>query len=395
VARVGTRDGAASEPSLRILALVMATASLVGIVLSTSQPLLSLVLDRHGVPDGLIGLNAAAGGFGVFLVVPFIPRLLDLGASRTMLLGLAISALTFLLLPLRIDLWLWFGLRVVQSVGLGLLFIMSESAVNALVTEERRGRVMGLYGTLFSVGYTAGPGLIVLLGSDSVAPFLACAALLAAGGLLTLLLSPIDGLLRGGASHRTDVLGKLRTTPFVFATAFVFALLETGHFALLVLWGLAGGAVEQEAGLMVMVLIAGNILFQYPMGWIGDRIGRVRTIVITALVAALGHSLMNWGLTSGWPVWPVLLVTGGAIGSLYSCGLSLLGRTYGRDHIAAANTTYIMTIQIGVAIGPLLGGTAMQLAGAWTLPWVLATAALLLALPRLGALAPGAANREG
>ncbi len=373
----------------------MATATLVGIVLSTSQPLLSLVLHHHGVPEGLIGLNAAAGGLGVFLVIPFIPRLLAMGASRAMLLGLAITALTFLLLPLRIDLWFWFGLRLLQSIGLALLFIMSESAVNALVTEERRGRVLGLYGTLFSVGYTAGPGLIVLLGSEGLAPFLACAALLAMGAVLTLFLTPIDPLLRGGAGHRPDILGKLRATPFVFATAFVFAVLETGHFALLVLWGLAGGAAEQQAGLMVMVLIAGNILFQYPVGWIGDRIGRVRTIVATALAAALGHALMNLGLASGWLIWPILLFTGGAIGSLYSCGLSLLGRTYGRDHIAAANTTYIMTIQIGVAVGPLLGGTAMQLAGAWVMPWVLGGAVLVLALARLDALAPGGAERQG
>ena len=293
MARVEARDAVASDPPLRILALVMATATLVGIVLSTSQPLLSLVLNRHGVPDGLIGLNAAAGGFGVFLVIPFLPRLLGLGASRAMLLGLLITAATFLVLPLWIDLWLWFALRLVQSIGLALLFIMSESAVNALVTEERRGRVMGLYGTLFSVGYTAGPGLIVLFGSDGYLPFLACAALLGASCILTLLLTPIDGLLRGGAAHRTDVLGKLRATPFVFATALVFAVLETAHFALLVLWGLAGGVGEREAGLMVMVLIAGNILFQYPVGWVGDRIGRVRTIVLTALMAALGHGLMN------------------------------------------------------------------------------------------------------
>jgi MFS family permease len=395
VARVEARGAAASDPPLRILALVMATATLVGIVLSTSQPLLSLVLDRHGVPDGMIGLNAAAGGFGVFLVIPFLPRLLRLGASRAMLLGLVITALTFLVLPLWIDLWLWFALRLVQSIGLALLFIMSESAVNALVTEERRGRVMGLYGTLFSVGYTAGPGLIVLLGSDGYLPFAACAFILAVGGILTLFLAPIDGLLHGGAQHRTDVLGKLRATPFVFATALVFSLLENGHFALLVLWGLAGGAVEQEAGLMVMVLIAGNILFQYPVGWIGDRIGRVRTIVLTALAAALGHGLMNTGLAAGWPVWPVLLLTGGAIGSLYSCGLSLLGQSYGRDHIAAANTTYIMTIQIGIMVGPLLGGTAMQLGGAWTLPWVLAAASLALALARLDVLAGGRQGREG
>lgn len=395
MAMVQARSDAAAELPVRILGLIMATATLVGIVLSTSQPLLSLVLDRHGVPAGLIGLNAAAGGFGVFLVVPFISRLLGLGASRTMLIGVALTASTFLLLPLKVDLWLWFLLRLVQSAGLALLFIMSESAVNALVTEERRGRVMGIYGTLFSLGYTAGPGLIILLGSEGLTPFLACAALLAAGGIITLFLTPIDGLLRGGADHRPDILAKLRATPFVFATAFIFAMMENGHFALLVLWGMDGGAIEQQAGLMVMMLIAGNILFQYPVGWIGDRIGRVRTIVLTALVAVAGHSLMNWGLDAGWPIWPLLLITGGAIGSLYSCGLSLLGRTYNRDQIAAANTTYIMMIQLGVSAGPLLGGAMMQAGGAWTFPWVMAGAAMLLALPRIRAVIPGPAHREG
>ncbi|HEX2527390.1 MAG TPA: MFS transporter [Geminicoccus sp.] len=387
------RSDAAAE--LRILALVMATATLVGIVLSASQPLLSLVLDRHGVSSDLIGLNAAAGGLGIFLVAPFIPRLLGMGASRAMLIGVATTGLTFVLLPLHIDLWLWFALRLLQSAGLALLFIMSESAVNSIVTEERRGRVMGIYGTLFSVGYTAGPALIVLVGSEGLAPFLACAGILAVGGIVTVFLSPIDALLKDGADHRLEIVSKLRSTPFVFATGLVFAIMENGHFTLLVLWGLDGGLVEQEAGLLLMTLIAGNILFQYPVGWIGDRIGRVRTVVVTALVAVLGHVLMNGALAAGWPIWPVLLLTGGAIGSLYSCGLSLLGRTYGREQVAGANTVYIMMIQVGVSIGPLVGGTAMQMFGAWTLPWTLAGAALLLALSRSGVLLPGRTGREG
>ena len=384
--RPEAEDGV-DRPAL-VMALIMATATLVGIVLSTSQPLLSLVLDHHGFSDGLIGLNAAAGGFGVFVIVPFIPRLLRLGASRCMSIGVLLNVVTFLLLPLWIDLYFWFALRLLESIGLAMIFIMSESAMSALVSEDRRGRVMGIYGTLFSIGYTAGPGLIVLLGSEGWTPFLACAGILSAGGIVTLFLRPIDRLLRGGADHRPDILNKLRYSPFVFATGLVFALMENGHFALLVLWALAGGAVEQEAGLMIMVLIAGNILFQYPVGWIGDRIGRVRTVVATALAAVLGHSLMNAGLAAGWPIWPILLLTGGAIGSLYSCGLSLLGFTYDRDHIAAANTTFIMTIQIGVAIGSVLGGVGMQLFGSWTLPWIMAAPALLLALSRIGALAP-------
>ena len=63
-------------PEWRDLAPVMLTATLVGMTFSLAIPLLSLVAGaRRASTRFTIGLNTAAGGLGIFLVAPFVPRL--------------------------------------------------------------------------------------------------------------------------------------------------------------------------------------------------------------------------------------------------------------------------------------------------------------------------------
>src|SRR4051812_50136100 len=59
----------------RALAPIMLTSTLVGMTFSLAMPLLSLSLERAGVDSLTIGLNTAGGGFGIFLVAPFVGRL--------------------------------------------------------------------------------------------------------------------------------------------------------------------------------------------------------------------------------------------------------------------------------------------------------------------------------
>jgi hypothetical protein len=70
----------------------------IGTTMSFSFPLLSLVLERRGVAPDLIGLNAAAHGFAVFTVAPWLPRIVNrLGAAWTMALGRALCIVRLLL----------------------------------------------------------------------------------------------------------------------------------------------------------------------------------------------------------------------------------------------------------------------------------------------------------
>ena len=78
---------------------------------------------------------------------------------------------------------MWLFLRFLTGCALGLTWIASEIWMNTVSGDESRGVVMGIYGTVFSVGIIAGPLLLELTGTRGWRPFAVGASCL----LLTLL----------------------------------------------------------------------------------------------------------------------------------------------------------------------------------------------------------------
>jgi MFS family permease len=352
----------------RSLAAIMVTSTMIGMTLAFSFPLLSLVLERHGVTPDLIGLNSAANAVAVFVIAPWLPRLINrLGAVRSMALGQVICIVCFLLLPLEVDLIFWALLRFLIGIGTVLAWVASESAIQALADERSRGRVVGVYATLFCVGYAAGPLLIGVTGSEGWLPFAVCA------GALALALGPL-ALVRG--------VDQALAAP---GAALVFGLVETSCFALLPIYGLRIGYDEAGATLLLALVIAGNILFQLPLGWLADRLSRQRLLLACAAISLAG--LPAWPLVLGHPplAWPLLLIWGGVLGGLYTLSMTLLGQRFCGADLAVANTAFVMMYELGATVGPILGGAAMTGLGPEGLPLVMALSlAGFLALGSLG-----------
>ena len=371
----------------------MVSAAIVGASLALSFPLLSLVLAAEGFDATVIGVNAAAHGLGVLLAAPFFGRLIQaIGAVGVMRLGLATAAILLVLFPLRVDPWVWFALRLVFGAATTVVFIVSEAAINALVEDHRRGRVLGLYGTMFAVGYASGPLIIALVGSEGMAPFLVGTVILAAGLAPTLAMRSVDVALGGGpeAYAARRLLALWRTAPLILGTGAVVALLETTQFSLLPVWGLELGMGESAVALLLGVWIAGNIVLQYPVGWLADRLPRRRLLAACAGLA----TLLSLGLMSQLVVatpallWPVLLVHGGMSGGIYVLALALMGERFKGASLAGANAAFILTYEIGAMGGPPLAGFALSILGAPGLPLVFVIALAILVPAALTAQRP-------
>ncbi len=372
----------------RDLALVIGTASIVGMTISLSMPLLSLVLERHGFDAGTIGLNAMASGLGIFLVAPAMDTLLRrFGPRGAAAGGMVVAALAVLALPLEVAFLPWFLLRVAASAGTAVVFVVSEAAINALVDDERRGRVLGVYATVFSVGYAAGPLLVAAIGSAGFLPFLLTAVLFAAGIPPLLAAEGLDRALAGGGPRPCPAafLGILRRAPLPLFAIFCFGVVETSQFALFPLYGLASGYAERTVGLMLAVWIVGNVLLQYPAGWLADRLPRVTVLALVAAIAAGTLFLLPAVIGEGRLVWPLLLLMGGTTGAVYTLSLVLLGQRFSGYELALANTAFVMLIEAGMLVGPATAGFAMQLSGPRGLP--LFTGLVLLVLAASAAVA--------
>ena len=191
-------------PTWRELGLVILTATTVGMTIALTLPLLALNLQRAGADPFTIGLNATAGGLGIFLVGPFIERLAArIGTVGCFRLGLLVCAACLLLFAVRVDPWYWFAVRLVYGCAGAVMFVLNEAAVNALTPDAQRGRILGLYATLFTLGWAGGPLLLVLAGTEGRTPFVAAAGLFVLALLPTIPLRGIEERLRPGESTRS------------------------------------------------------------------------------------------------------------------------------------------------------------------------------------------------
>src|ERR1700676_4175549 len=166
------------------LAAVFSSCLGVGLIFGFQPPLIALSLSRLGYSSSAIGAVTAASLIAVILCGPLYPRaIVRLGLKRSIVAGIVFAAALLLLMPLWPSVPFWLALRFVAGCALGLVWIASEIWMNSVSGSESRGTVMGIYGTVFSIGIFAGPVLLEFTGTQGAKPFVIGAACL----LLTLL----------------------------------------------------------------------------------------------------------------------------------------------------------------------------------------------------------------
>jgi MFS family permease len=365
---------------LSLLAVNVCTLG-VGIGLGALVPLMALRLAARGVDAAVIGLNAAMFPLAVLLMGPLLPRLLArLGSLRALYTGLALTALSVLLMPLLPGLGAWFLLRFLSGAAASIQWIVSETWLNLIATARDRGRIMGLYAAVLAVGLALGPLMIGAVGVAGFLPFLLVALAI---GLAVVPVFLAAGLVPPMPAHQPgSVAAALRTQPLVMACGLAGGLMDFALFALLPVYGLRHGLGEGRAVLLLSLFIGGNVLLQIPIGWLADHTGRRPALFAVALATLLGALLLPLAMHAGAWLGPLLVLWGGTTFAIYTLGLGLLGDVFPPHQLAAANVALVMAYQIGSAAGPTLSGAAIDLMGPEGLVAVVAlsAAALLLAV---------------
>ena len=344
-----------------ILAAVFSSSLGVGLIFGFQPPLIALTLSRAGSSSFVVGAVIAASLIAVILLGPLYPRVIArFGLKRCIVGGVGIAALLLLLMPAWPSVPAWLTLRFLSGCVLGLSWIASEIWMNSVSGEASRGAVMGIYGTIFSLGTIAGPILLEITGTRGARPFVTGAACL----LLTLL--PLMLLPKGAGEIRefTPVRGLLRVfraAPMVMLAAIVAGLVESADLSLLPLFGVHSGFGERAALLLITVFMAGNVVLQVPIGLLADRFGRRFLLGICALLSAIGPLLLQPCIHVPGLLWPLLFVWGGTLYAFYSQGVALIGEAFAESDLAAPNTLFVMVYCLGGVIGPSVGGMAMDL----------------------------------
>jgi MFS family permease len=347
--------------SMRGLVAVISSVGVVALIYSLVGPLLSVNLERRAVSSVVNGALAAMPPIAVLLCGVFVPVIVRrFGAIACIIGGTLVSVVALILFPLLPALPVWFALRFIMGIAIGLIWIVSETWVNALAPDHSRGKIIGLYVTVLSGASACGPLLIMAMGVEGMLPFFVSAAILA------LALIPVPFAAAGGnvpAFHHHDsipLIEAARIAPVVMFASVIHGGTTIINMTLLPVYGMRMGVPEGEAVTLVTVLIIGGMIAQVPVGHLLDRFDAGKVLTFAGAVQALGAALLPFAIDNH-SVWVLLLLWGGFGNSIYTTSLTMLGRAFTKEQLPSANTTFTMFWEFGAFVGPVLGGVAMWL----------------------------------
>ncbi|WP_025899809.1 MFS transporter [Sneathiella glossodoripedis] len=271
--------------------IIIAAVTAMGLSLSLSIPLVSLALERRDVGADIIGLMGALPALAFIFVSPVVPRLTRIFGSGPLLwLSLILCSGSIFGLALDDNLIYWFILRILIGVGMSILFLIAETWINQVSSDENRGKIIGLYVTILTMGFASGPILINFLGTEGTKPFVIASLIVASAGVVFLFAGRNYPKFEGQSSF--SVFSFIRIAPLICAAALLLSFFDGTILTLLPVYGVRHEMSEGMAVLMTSTLLAGNILLQFPIGWLADKFGEKPIILVCGLLGLTGAILL-------------------------------------------------------------------------------------------------------
>ena len=344
------------------LGAIIAAMLIANLMYSVTLPLLSLTLSRAGYSETMIGFNTVAQPLAALLFAPFIPGLIGrFGAASLMIAALLIFGVTLMVLPLHVDLATWFVLRPLIGAAGCVLWVASESWINAMAEEKSRGRIVGIYGTAGALGWALGPVILLIAGTEGYLPYALTAGLSLLACIPMLLSRGRDPDLSQGP--RSKIWLYLALAPLPLVANLSVAASHEAFDAFFAIFAVALGKTEKVAfTLMTLAAIAGMVS-QYPLGWLADRMNRALLTFILVAAAMFCPLLLPYFLEMTLPGLVLVFFWGVASTGIYTMGTILLGERFRGAQLAGASAAFTGMYAVGVLVGPPSTGVAMDLFG--------------------------------
>lgn len=359
------------------IALALSSGFISSIGFGLLAPLFSLRMDDLGLSAGMIGVLVTIAASAPLFLTPLIPKLLSkIPTKNALFIAIIINMTLYCLLCVNNSPLLWTIIRFCFSITGTFLFIASESWILELAPPNQRGKIFGLYAVIFYGGIGIG-GLLIsqFTYKSNIVIYIAI--------LLNLIVLPFFVIKTIGAS-KPHIGGQKFSTTYkliftnlaIFMPAFAIGGLETAAFNLFPIWSREIGFDDRMAGAILGAAAIGNIILQFPIGALADKIGRNNVLKIIALAAVI-MPLFLINTHNSFLVLAIICIWSGFVTGFYTMGLVGIAEYFEPQRIALANAAFGTTYCIAQLIAPSFGGTLMQFYG---------SSALLISLSIIGIL---------
>lgn len=335
---------------------------------------IGLIMAGNGLQGSLLGIRAELEGFstiqigivmtlyyvGYLLGTTFIKKyILAVGHIRVFAAMASLASVMVLAHSFLPHVWAWAVIRVFTGFSFAGLYIVIESWLNSSADNKSRGKVLGIYMVINYAGLMGGQFLLNL--SDPMQHDL----FVLISVLISLALIPISLSRRPGPIiHDVQPMSvmKLKSiSPIGFYGVLVSGLCASTFLSLGTPFFMKSGFQISDIATLMALCIFGGVVFQYPFGWLSDRIDRRTVILGVSLFASMAAFACSFYTTEMSPLLYVLIfLLGGGIMPIYGLSAAHLNDHLASDQIIAASASIILISAIGACLGPVLASVFMD-----------------------------------
>jgi MFS family permease len=349
-------------PDWAAIFIVVFGVSAFAVAQGLTYPLLSLLMERRGVPALLIGLNAGSFAAGLAAATLLVHRLTQMARGDRLIIGALVGVSACLSMFAATDnLAIWFVARFLLGFFVSVIYVLSEAWLNEAAPDRIRGRVSGFYGASICIGFAAGPLAIPLLGTESGLPFAIMAVYIAA---VAFCVGIVSRRARTQPAHAPTgaMFEFVRRAPVLAAMVLAFGFADIAAVSAMPVYFVRTGYSEAFAALSITVMTLPTAVAQPFVGLLLDKVSRRLVAASCGAIAALAYLSVPF-LSSEIALLAAFVLIGAASFSLYTCALTLLGQHYSGALLLGGSAAYALSYAIGSAAGSAGTGAVMDLFG--------------------------------
>ncbi len=335
-----------------------------------------LLMVGNGVQGTLLGIRGAIEGFstvqmsivmsayfaGFLFGSRMAPEMIRrVGHVRVFAaLGSLISAV--LVLYAAIPDWIvWTLLRVLIGVCFAGVYVTAESWLNNTASNENRGQALSLYMIVQMLGIIAAQALINFADPAGFLLFIIPSVLVSlAFAPILLSVSPAPTF---GTTRSMSIRELYHVSPLGVVGTFLMGGVFAAMFGMTAVWGTQAGLSVLEISIFTGAIYSGGLLFQYPIGWLSDKVDRRKLLVVVALIGTAGGAVAVLFDLPFAGLLGVALIIGGISNPLYSLLVAYTNDYLEHDQMAAASGGLLFVNGVGAIIGPLVIGWLLGAVG--------------------------------
>lgn len=337
---------------------------------------MALIMLGNGLQTSLLGVRASIENFSTtitgFMMSGYFFGLI-MGCKTTPILvkrvghirifgALASLASTSILLQaIFIDPFLWWAMRFVTGFSYAGIYIVAESWLNESATNRTRGKLLSFY-MLISFAGMAGGQLMLNLSPPSSFELFLLSSLMISLAVIPILVS-VSRAPQFETSEKISIFQLYKVSPLGVIGMVVSGMVIGAVYAMGPVFATNIGMSVKDVSFFMTMIILGGFLFQYPLGWLSDLIGR-RKIIILSCILGTSISVFAFNLSTDDTIFFFgIACVGGFSLPLYSlCGVHINDYLNPTQMVAASGSVVLLS-SFGAAIGSPLTATAMDVFG--------------------------------